>query len=201
MFESYFIKKLSFRGSLWIYQTKILHTGYAAFILIFPKITDYDQTMIQSIIKNESVGEVSKRQQLFLKFTYFVLLDIVVLNLLNEFWDKVFIEYFYISILTAVLLQGFLQITFAIENRVHAHFKPKQETKHKILGLLSRWAVLVISKLVILESISRIFGHSVTFGGIEHTHGIIIFVTVVAAIIAAEQLFALIFRSLGPRKV
>ena len=47
--------------------------------------------MIQSIIENEPVGHVSRRQQLFLKFTYFVLLDIVVLNLLNEFWDKVFI--------------------------------------------------------------------------------------------------------------
>lgn len=156
--------------------------------------------MIQSIIKNESVGEVSKRQYLFLKFSYFVLLDIVVLNLLNEFWDKVFIEYFYISILTAVLLQGFLQLTFAIENRVHNHFKPKQKKRHKFLGLFLRWAVLVISKLVILESISRIFGHSVTFGGIEHTHGIIVFVTVVAAIIGAEQLFALIYRSLGPSK-
>ena len=64
--------------------------------------------MIQSIIENEPVGEVSRRQQLFLKFTYFVLLDIVVLNLLNEFWDKVYIEYFYISVLTAVLLQAFL---------------------------------------------------------------------------------------------
>jgi hypothetical protein len=155
--------------------------------------------MIQSIIKNESVGEVSKRQQLFLKFTYFVLLDIMVLNLLNEFWDKVYIEFFYISILTAVLLQAFLQATFAIESRVNNHFKPKPHIKHKVLGLLSRWAVLFISKLVILETISRVFGDSVTFGGIEHVHGLAVFITVVVAIIAAEQLFAFIFRALGSK--
>lgn len=153
--------------------------------------------MIQSIIKNEPVGQISKRQHLFLKFTYFVLLDIVVLNLLNEFWDKVFIEYFYISVLTAILLQAFLQATFAIEGRVESYFKPKLHIKHKVLSILSRWLVLVISKLVILEAISRVFGHSVTFGGIEHVHGILIFITVVVAIIATEQLFAMIYKSLG----
>ena len=153
--------------------------------------------MIQSIIENEPVGHVSRRQQLFLKFTYFILLDIVVLNLLNEFWDKVFIEYFYISVLTAVLLQAFLQATIAIEHRVENYFKPKPHLKHKVLSIISRWAVLFISKLVILEAISRVFGHSVTFGGIEHIHGILIFITVVVAIIAAEQLFATIYKRLG----
>lgn len=153
--------------------------------------------MIQSIVENKPVGEVSRRQYLFLKFTYFVLLDIVVLNLLNEFWDKVFIEYFYISVLTAILLQAFLQATIAIEHRVESYFKPKPHFKHKVLSLLSRWAVLFISKLIILESISRIFGHSVTFGGIEHIHGILIFITVVVAIVASEQLFATIYKSLA----
>lgn len=134
---------------------------------------------------------------MFLKFTYFVLPDIVVLNLLNEFWDKVFIEYFYISVLTAIVLQAFLQATIAIEHGVENYFKPKPHLSHKVLSILSRWAVLFISKLFILETISRVFGHSVTVGGIEHIHGILIFITVVVAIIAAEQLFATLYSRLA----
>jgi hypothetical protein len=121
----------------------------------------------------------------------------VVLNLLNEFWDKVFIEFFYISILTAILLQTLLQITISIEHRVAEHFKFKPHFKHKVMRVFSTWAILFISKLIILKAISFSFGHSVTFGGPDHTRGLLIFIIVVIVIIATEQLFASIYKRLG----
>ena len=79
--------------------------------------------MIDSILKNEHAGSFSRRQQLFFKYTYFVLIDLAVLNLFNEYWSNVFIESFSISLLTALLLQVLLQATIAIEHRVANIFK------------------------------------------------------------------------------
>ena len=152
-------------------------------------------------MKNEPVGTISKRQQLFLKFTYFVFIDIVVLNLFNEFWDQVFIEYFYISVLTAILLQAFLQLTITIEHHATKGFDTKKYFSHKVKRVLATWAIVFTSKLIILEVISRVFGHQVLFGGIEHKHGLLVFIVVVVAIMAVEQGFSMIYKSLGnPQK-
>jgi len=54
-----------------------------------------------------------------------------------HFLFLVFIEYFSISLLTAVLLQVLLQITIAIEHRVANLFKDKPGIRPKILRALS----------------------------------------------------------------
>ncbi len=89
--------------------------------------------MIDSIIKNEQAGSFSRRQQLFVRYTFFVLIDLAVLNLFNEFWGNVSIEYFSISLLAALLLQILLQLTIAIEHRVANIFKDSSGLKTKIL--------------------------------------------------------------------
>ena len=66
--------------------------------------------MIDSFVKNERTGSYSRRQHLFFKYTFYVLIDLTVLNLFNEFWDYVSIEFFSISLLTALLLQVLLQV-------------------------------------------------------------------------------------------
>ncbi len=58
-------------------------------------------------LQNENAGSFSKRQQLFIRYTLAVLVDLTVLNLFNEYWNFVYIEFFTISLLTAVLLQFF----------------------------------------------------------------------------------------------
>ena len=151
--------------------------------------------MIDSFVKNEQTGSYSKRQQLFFKYTFYVLIDLTVLNLFNEYWDYVSIEFFSISLLTALLLQVLLQVTIAIEHRVAGFFKGKPGLKAKILRALSTWAILFGSKLAILEAINISFGDSVLFGG--PVHGLIAFIVVVIAIIIAEQLIAWIYRSLA----
>jgi len=151
--------------------------------------------MIDSILMNEHAGSFSRRQQLFFRYTYFVLIDLVVLNFFNESWEDVFIESFSISLLAALLLQVLLQVTIAIEHRVANYFKGKSALKAKILRGLSTWFILFSSKLVILEAINMSFGKGVVFSG--PIHGLVSFIIVVIAIIIAEQIFLWIYRSLA----
>ncbi len=151
--------------------------------------------VIDEILENADAGSFTKRQQLFLKYTFLVLIDLTVLNFFNEFWDLVFIEFFSISLLAAILLQILLQITIAIEHRVSSYFKQKSGTGAKILRGLSIWAILFISKLIILEAINICFGDSVAFGG--PVHGLVAFIVVIFGIIIAEQVFFRIYRSLA----
>lgn len=151
--------------------------------------------MIESIIKNEHAGSFSRRQQLFFRYIFFVLIDLTVLNLFNEYWDNVFIESFSISLLAALLLQILLQLTILIEHRVANFFKEKTGLTAKILRALSTWAILFTSKLLILEAINIAFGSSVLFSGA--IHGLLAFIIVVIAIITAEQILLKIYRSLA----
>jgi hypothetical protein len=67
--------------------------------------------------------------------------------------------------------------------------------KAKVLRGLSTWAILFVSKLIILKAISFAFGSSVVFSGA--VHGLAAFIAVIIAIIVAEQCFNKIYRVLG----
>jgi len=151
--------------------------------------------MLDSLIKNEQAGTFSKRQQLFFRYTFFVLIDLTVINLFNEYWDNVYIESFTISLMVALLLQVLLQLTIAIEHRVANYFKEKETLKAKILRALSTWAILFSSKLIILEVLNISFGDSIVFSGA--IHGLVAFIVVVVVILVAEQVLLWINRSLG----
>ncbi len=146
-------------------------------------------------LQNGNAGSFSKRQQLFIRYTLAVLVDLIVLNLFNEYWNFVYIEFFSISLLTAVLLQFLLQVTIAIEHRVAGYFKTKTGMRAKVLRVLSTWAILFASKLVILEAINFAFGDSVEFSG--PIHGLVAFIIVVIAIIIAEQTIMRIYNYLA----
>ncbi len=145
--------------------------------------------------ENEYARSLSKRQHLFFKYTLAVLIDLTVLNLFNEYWDYVFIEFFTISLLAALLLQFLLQVTIKIEHRVANYFKQRPGLRARILRGLSTWGILFSSKLVILEAINFSFGSSVVFSG--PIHGLVAFIIVVVVIIIAEQTFSWIYRSLA----
>jgi hypothetical protein len=147
------------------------------------------------ILENVHAGSFTKRQHLFFRYSFAVLIDLTVLNLFNEFWDYVFIEFFSTSLLAAILLQVLLKLTIAIEHHVAGYFNDKPGLKPKILRGLSAWAILFVSKLIILEIINLSFGKSFVFSG--PIHGLVAFLIVVTAIIIAEQAFAWVYRSLG----
>ncbi len=151
--------------------------------------------MINDIIQNEQAGSFSKRQQLFFRYSFFILVDFTALGLFSQYWGLVFIESFSIALLAAALLQVLLQIAIAVEHRVARIFAGKSGVRAKILRGLSAWAILFGSKLVILEAINISFGSSVAFSG--PIHGLVAFIVVVIGIIIAEQLFSWIYRSLA----
>jgi hypothetical protein len=138
----------------------------------------------------------SHRQLLFLKYTLIVLIDLVVLGLFNQYWDLVFIETFTIAMLTAMLLQFLMQVAIRIEHIAADYlFGGKSGTHIKVMRGVSAWVIIFVSKLVILKALSLSFGDSVVFSG--PIHGVVSFLTVVIAIIVAEQGVIWIYRSLG----
>jgi len=146
-------------------------------------------------LKNEHAGSFSRHQLLFFRYTFAVLVDLTVLNLFNEYWDYVYIEFFSVSLLAAILLQLLLKVTIAVEHRVAGYFKGKPGLRPRIMRGLSAWAILFGSKLIILEAINLAFGDSVVFSG--PIHGLVAFIIVVIAIIIAEQAMLWVYRSLA----
>ncbi len=142
----------------------------------------------------------SLRQLLFLKYTFFVLVDLAVLGLFNQYWELVYIETFTVAILTAMLLQFLLQLALKVEHIAADYFfGGKTGTHIKVMRGVSAWAIIFVSKLVILEAINLAFGDSVVFSG--PVHGVVSFIVVVVGIIVAEQAFLWIYRSLGDSDV
>ncbi len=143
----------------------------------------------------EQFKVVNLSQQLFLKYTLLVLLDLTTLNLFNQYWDYVYIETFTVSLLTAVLLQLLMQAAIRLEAYVaERFFADKTNTKAKVARGVSAWAIIFISKLVILEVINLSFGESVVFTG--PMDGVVSFLVVVLVIILVEQIAIQIYRSL-----
>jgi len=147
--------------------------------------------------KQSSADDLSRnrRQQLFIRYVLAVLVDLTVLNLFDQYWDYVSIGPFTISLLAAILLQFLLQVTIIIEHRVAGYIKAKSELITKVLRFLSAWAIILISKVVMLEAINFLFGDRVLFGG--PVHGLVSFIIVVIAIIAAEQIISRTYKSLA----
>ena len=129
-------------------------------------------------------GTFTSRQRLFNRLLTFVLIDVVVLTLFAEHWDRVQIESFTVSLLAALLLQILLKSTIRIEHRVGSYFESKPGRAWKLMRWLSAWAILFGSKFVILWAIRVIFGDQVQFLGPHH--GIVALIVVVVGILVAE---------------
>lgn len=145
--------------------------------------------------QKSGIVEYSNRQQLFVRYFTAILIDLVVINLFDEYWDNVVIGSFTISLLVAILLQVLLKFTINLEHRVGDWFNSKAGKFMKIMKYISLWAILFISKLVILEAISAIFGDQVQFKGAWH--GVIAFIVVITAMLLTEQIAIRINKSLG----
>ena len=124
----------------------------------------------------------SSRQWTFNRYLVFVLVDLVVINFFVEYWDRVEIDSFTISLLTAALMQLLLKLTIAIEHGLAKFIKERATRAATARRLFATWVVLFVSKFAILEVVNIVFGEHVQFGGI------VPFIVVVFAILAAEFL-------------
>ena len=143
---------------------------------------------------NEVVAPNNK-QRLFLAYTLFILVDLAVLNLFNEYWEPVKIDSFTTSFLAAALLQVLLRATLHVEHKTADYFKAKGGKVATGKRLIASWIVLFGSKFVILWAIDFVFGETVLFGGV------IPFIVVVVTIIVVEAILSKIYAMLGDDKV
>jgi hypothetical protein len=80
-----------------------------------------------------------------------VFVYVVVLNLFVEYLPQVISETFTLSLLTAVLLKGVLEIVVAAKNRVKARFRQASTPIGKVVAAVLLWVVLFGSKFLVLE--------------------------------------------------
>lgn len=136
----------------------------------------------------------STRQRLFSRYVIAILVDLVVLNLLAEYWSRVTVETFSTSLIAAILLQLLLQATLSLEHRVAALFEARDGAAWTAMRFFAAWLILFGSKFVMLAVIDRVLGDRLQFGGAMH--GVLAFIVVIAAMLAAEELIARIYRRL-----
>lgn len=122
-----------------------------------------------------------------------ILVTVVVLNLFVEFVDTVVIDSFAVSVLTAVLLWLMLRIITRLEHRVSGFFRRRQGTLPRVLRILSVWAILFVSKFVILEVVAVATAGKATIGQFFEV------VAIVLVLMAADRLMAWLYKRLGPR--
>ncbi len=134
---------------------------------------------------SDKVGEHTLGQLLYVRYFVAVLVDLVVLNLFEEYWGAVIIDSFTISLLTAIVLQVTLKLTIKIEHKINHFFKSKSSgTLMKITSGVVMYLVLLAAKISILELINWAFGDRVEFNG--PWHGVIAFLTVVIVMLTIE---------------
>ena len=139
--------------------------------------------------------EINQRQRLFLIFTLFVLADLTVINLFDEYASSYFhISSFTASIVMAVILQILLIITIKIEHKIADFFKSKEGVINLILRILVTWALLFGSKIIMMKIVDLILGNKIEYYG--PYHGLGAFVLIIIGMIIAENLLKKVFLSL-----
>ena len=94
-----------------------------------------------------------------------VFVYVVVLNLLVEYLPQVLSETFTLSLLTAVLLKGVLEVVVAAKDWVKTRFREASTPTGEVVAAFMLWVVLFGSKFLVLEAVGLVFRDRVSLGG------------------------------------
>ena len=150
---------------------------------------------ISSTLQPVSAEVPTAAQALFVRYVLAILIDLVVLNLFDEYSENVVVESFTISLWAAILLQLLLKLTLVLEHRVAAWFKRRPGTAWTVARFFAAWLILFGSKFVILEALNIAFGDELQFFGI--LHGVLTLIVVLIVMILAEEVVARTYRKLA----
>lgn len=120
---------------------------------------------------------VTWAQERFTGWASDVLVYTVVLNLFVEYSAAIVIDSFTISIFTAVVLKVMLDLLTSVEHRAKGFVGRYSKT----LAFVTTWAILFLSKFVILEVIDFVFGEHVELG-----HFLDVLLLVITMMVARE---------------
>jgi len=151
--------------------------------------------MPNSLLQPVSAAEPTTAQSLFARYLLAILIDLVVLNLFDEYSDKVEINSFTISLSAALLLQILLKLTLYLEHVVADWFKARPGRIWSAGRFAAAWLILFGSKFVILGAINIAFGDKVKFFGA--LNGVVTLIIVLIVIILAEELVTRTYRRLA----
>ena len=153
--------------------------------------------MSSDALMPQSIEAPSNSQRLFVRYYTGFLMDLVVLNLFVEYWDKVSVDTFTTTLWAALLLQVLLKLTIALEHKAMDFFNARGGGINTFLKYFVAWLILFGSKFVILEALAQAFGDKVKFGGIWH--GIVTLIVVVVVMLIAEELIVRVYRNLAEK--
>ncbi|MGO4596236.1 hypothetical protein [Terrabacter sp. 2RAF25] len=102
-----------------------------------------------------------------------VLVYLVVLNLAVQLVPAILSESFTLTLLTAVLLKGVLEVVVRVKTRARRRLGEARTPRARVVAALLLWLVLVGSKLVVLELVALSFGDAVHLGGFVSVTGLI----------------------------
>ena len=145
----------------------------------------------------QRLKNISPKQLIFLRYLTFTLIDLMVLNFFAEYWDKVTISSFGISLLIAFVLQVLLKMTLSLEHKMGEYFSSKESLLMKISRIVSTWFILFASKFVMLGVLQYLFSDNIIFAGAYH--GVVTFIVIVVTILAVEYLTMRIYDALGDK--
>jgi hypothetical protein len=145
--------------------------------------------------KTSKLSTPSLKQQIFLKYLTWILVDLTVLNFFAEYWDRVTITSFGVSLFIAITLQVLLKMTISLKHRLSNYMKSNEKFDKKILHIFSTFFLLFAFKFVMLLILQLIFGDAIVFSGAYH--GVVAFIVVVIGILAAEYLLTRLYESLA----
>jgi hypothetical protein len=134
---------------------------------------------------------VTRAQVRFWRALTNILVYIVVLNLFVEYVHTVVIDSFTVSILTAILLWLMLGAIMRIEYRLRGFFERREGWPFRVLRYFSVWAILFLSKFVILDVVALATAGRATLGQFLEV------IAITLSLIAAEFVLGWIYRRLG----
>jgi hypothetical protein len=129
-------------------------------------------------------------QARFLSWMADVLIYVVVINLFVEYAPGVIIESFSTSLLTAVLLKLMLDATLGLKRVVMQRLGQREGTGWRVATVAAIWAIMFLSKFVIIEVTALVFADRVQLGGFL---GIVL---LILAMLGTRQVMGLIYHRL-----
>ena len=145
----------------------------------------------ESVTERPTGNTITQAQFGFSAALMQILIAVVVLNLFVEYVHTVVIDSFTVSVVTAVLLWLMLRVITRLERRVAAYFRGKEGALSRVLRYLSAWAILFVSKFVILEIVALTTAGRATLGQFLEV------VAIVLVLMAADYLLGWVYRRLG----
>jgi hypothetical protein len=141
--------------------------------------------------KRRSTRTITRAQFGFSSALMQILATIVVLNLFVEYVPTVVIDSFTVSVLTAVLLWLMLRVITRLEHRVSGYFRTREGAIYRVLRILTVWAIMFVSKFVILEVVA------IATAGRAYLGQFLEVVAIVLVLMGAEYLLGRVYRRLG----